>query len=310
MKQIFPFLLMLFFSYPLFAKESVFLEYDRGQKGAQREFLSADRCQDVPCVITQWGAIRFSEGMKKSHVELGVLHRGVFRSVAFFQESTTLEQKLSERLLTQKPNRKIVNLEKLLESGETNTLYLYGLLLQYELEEGDILVIRVQNSEYYFRYHYAGTHFDADLAFIQPINFFNPNPGSMIRAAYSTVSLSLSLKRAMDPEKHYSLMGKLSRAVRWNLMLGLLIRKDVVPFNGDNITGESLDGFAGLGVTVFDFLAFGYGANMVRSPHTTFPFVGIEMGHLLHFLHSIKSDTHTRWKKYLEEQEGEVLTLK
>lgn len=286
------------------------MEYNRGGKKKPREFLPADRCTETPCIITQWGIIRIPARIERTHrVELGALHRGIFHKVTLFQESTTLEQKFSERLFNRKPNRKVVDLERLLESGKTNTIHVYGLLLQYDLDEGDLLALQLTSLKnpsktevYYFRYHHDGSKFDVDVAFIQPINFFTPNPGGIVQAAYSTVAFSFSMSRAMDPERRYSLPSKVLRAARFNLVLGLLLRKDVGSFNGDNITKEFFDGFGGLGLTVFDFLSMGYGVNFVRSPHATFPFVGIEVRHLLEFLRSLKSDTHSRWQKYLKEQ--------
>lgn len=286
------------------------VEYDRGEKGGERRFVPADRCLETPCIVTQWGAIRFPPGIEKTHqVRLGALHRGVFHPILLFQESTTLEQKLSGRILNRKPNRKIVNLEDLITKGGTNTIFMYGLLLQEDLDEGDVLALQLVSvkkpsevRDYYFRYHHTGVQFDVDLAFVQPINTFHPNPGGAIQAAYSTAALSFSFGGSMDPERRYHLLGKITRAVRFNLMAGLLLRRDVVAVNGDNITKDYFDGFGGAGLTFFDFLAVGYGGNFVRSPHTTFPFVGLELRHFLEFLRSLKKDTHTRWRRYLAEE--------
>ncbi|MBI4373892.1 MAG: hypothetical protein HY542_03345 [Deltaproteobacteria bacterium] len=41
---------------------------------------------------------------------------------------------------------------------------------------------------------------------------------------------------------------------------------------------------------------------MPNSPRTTFPFVGIEVRHLMEFIRTLKKDTHTRWRKYLKEE--------
>lgn len=286
------------------------VDYDHGTKKGGRQFVSASPCADQPCTITQSGAIRLPIGIEKNHrVQLVALHRGTISSIALFQESTTFEQKVSERIFNRIPNRKVVDLERLLETGKTGTIYMYGVLLQHDLDEGDLIALKLTSlknpsevEEYFFRYHHDGLKFDVDLAFVQPISLFSPNPGGVIQSAYSTVALSFSAARAMDPDRHYRLISKVMRAVRVNLTAGLLIRKDVHPFNGDNITQEAIDGFGGLGLTFFDFLALGYGANFARSPHTTFPYVGIEVRHLFEFLRSLKSDTHTRWQKYLKEE--------
>ena len=237
------------------------------------------------------------------------MHRGTFRRINLFQESSTFEQKLSERVFNRKPNRKIVDLERLIETGKADTIYMYGILLQQEMDESDLIGLKLISlkhpslvEEYFFRYHQEGIKWDIDIAFVQPLNIFNPNPGNVIQAAYSTVAFSFSGARSMDPDKHYSLFNKAMRSVRFNVFAGLLIRKDVAPFNGDNITKEYIDGFGGLGLTFFNFLAMGYGGNFIRSPHTTFPFVGLEIRHLMEFLQSLQKDTHSRWRQYLKEE--------
>ncbi len=293
-----------------FGQEKSFVSYDRGAKKGNRSFQVASRCATRPCIVTEDGAIRLSKKAgKKYRVELLLLHRGSLYPVSIFQESTTIEQQLSERIFNRRPNRKAIHLELMMERGLMDTIYIYGLLLQYAMEEGDLLTLKltslanpVEVEEYFFRFHDQGLQWDIDLAFVQPLNLFTPNPGGVIRAAYSTVALSLSVGGVMDPDRNYNLFGKIERAVRFNLFGGLLLREDILNLNGDNITQDYVDGFTGLGVTFFDFLAAGYGVNLVRSPHTTFPFVGIEIRHLLEFIHSLKKDTHTRWEKYLEEE--------
>lgn len=289
-------------------------EYDRGEKGGVRLFKTVIACRERPCIITQWGAIRFQKGFGRTHrIELGALHRGQFSSIAFFQESSSLEQKLSERVFNKKPNRKVVNLERLIETDKTDTLYMYGVLLQHDLDEGDLLVLRLthwnnpkRTEEYFFRFHQQGARWDIDIAFIQPINIFTPNPGDVIQAAYSTAAVSFSVGGTMDPERKYSIPGRLVRAIRFNLFTGFLLRRDIGTVAGDRITKDHFDGFGGVGATFFDFFAVGYGVNFIRSPHTTFPFVGLELRHFLEFLRSLKKDTHTRWEKYLhQEQERE-----
>lgn len=305
----FSFLIVIFLS-PFQARAEGKVEYDKGSKKRERQFISAESCVHTPCIVTQWGAIRLPPHMGKTHrIQLNFLHRGLLYPISLFQESTTLEQKLSERIFNRKPNRKVVSLGNLVETGGNDVVYIYGLLLQYEFDEGDLIALTLTSlknpskaEEYYFRYHQEGMKFDVDVAFVQPINIFTPNPGGIIQAAYSTVALSFSVGWPMDPEKHYSLPGKIGRAVRLNLISGLLIRKDVGSFNGDNITKEFFDGFGGVGITFLDFLALGYGGNFIKSPHTTFPFVGIEVRHLFEAIHSLKTDTHTRWKRYLREE--------
>lgn len=290
--------------------ESLRVEFDRGSKSRVRQFENADRCAETPCVITQWGAIRVpKEWAGKNRVELGMLHRGHYESLALFQQSTNFEQKVSERVFNKKPNRKIVDVTRLIETGQTDTLFMFGIILHYELDQADLLALKITSlnnpndvREYYFRYHHDELKWDIDIAFIQPLNFFIPNPGNRIQAAYSTAAFSFSVAINPDPEKHYSLFSKTMRAFRINFFTGLLLRKEVATYRGDRITKDYFDGFAGIGLTFFDFLAVGYGGNLVRSPHTFFPFVGLELRHLMEFLRSFKADTHSQWEKYLKEE--------
>ncbi|MBI3541436.1 MAG: hypothetical protein HY073_04800, partial [Deltaproteobacteria bacterium] len=230
-------------------------------------------------------------------------------SISLFQESTSLEQKLSERIFNRKPNRKAIDLGHKVEAGQIDILYMYGFLLQYEFDEGDLIAIKLtslkdpsQTDEYFFRFHQDGAKWDVDIAFVQPIPSFHPNPGDGIQSANSTAAISFSVGKTMDPDRHYSLGGKILRSARFHITIGLLQRREVYPFNGDNITKDFFDGFGGVGFTFFDFLAVGYAANIARSPHTTFPYVGIELRHLLEFIRSLKQDTHSQWEKYLQKE--------
>lgn len=302
--------LFVFFFLEVQAKELA-VEYDRGEKNALRQYQSAEKCKDTPCVITQWGAIKLpSEIAHQYRVELGALHRGFYETITFFQQSTTFEQKLSERIFVKKPNRKIVNVPRLVERGKTDILFMYGILLHYELDEADPLILRLTSLknphevyEFFFRYHHDQAKWDIDVAFVQPINLFYPNKEDTIQAAYSTASISLSIARAMDPERKYNLFSKMTRAVRINLFMGLLLRKDIATFQGDRITKDYFDGFGGLGLTFFNFFALGYGVNMVQSPHAGFPFIGLEFRHLMEFLRTLKTDTHTQWRRFMKEEQ-------
>ncbi len=282
--------------------------YDKGLNESGREYVSAENCLSRPCTITENGAIQFSgKASENFRISLGSLHKGSYRSIHLFQESTTFEQKVSERIFVRKPNRKIVDLPQLIQTGRTNTIFMYGLLLQYEFDEGDLVTVQLiprdskaESKEYYFRYHQSETRFDIDIAFVQPINYFAPNPRDIIQAAYSTAALSFSFAKSMDPDVEYNLFSKIMRAVRFNIFTGLLVRTDVADYNNDKISKDYFDGFVGVGLTAFGFLAAGYGVNMVQSPHAGFPFVGIELNHLAEFLRSLRQDTHTRWQNYLD----------
>ncbi|MBI4366047.1 MAG: hypothetical protein HY543_04430 [Deltaproteobacteria bacterium] len=286
------------------------LHFDRGAKKGPRQFQSVETCVETPCVITQHGAWRFApETVGRYRITMAYVHEGGQRPIELFQQSTSLEQKLGERILNRYPNRKVVNLMQMVEAGKVPIVYMYGILLQHDVDEGDLIAVRLTNSskgidarEFYFRYHKTGPIPDIDIAFLYPINFFNPNPGDIIQGAMGGVAFSFSVGTNMDPERRYSFLRKLVRAVRLNAFTGFLTRKELRTIGGDLIVSDAFDGFGGFGFTLFDFLNVGYGINLVRAPHATFPFVGLEVRHVFEFLRSLKRDTHTRWEKYLRHE--------
>jgi hypothetical protein len=266
--------------------EDAHLQYDRGSKAGTRHFQVADACLDTPCVVTQHGAWQFGPSVTDRYrIELGYVHEGSYRSLDIVQQSTTLEERLGERLLNRYPNRKVINLARTVERGDTQVIYIYGLRLQYDLSEGDPLVVRLVHVkdakdvlEYYFRYHHDGAQPDLDLAFLYPLNIFHPNPGGNIKRSDAGVAFSLSVARTMDPEQHYSWVRKMFRAVRLNMFAGVINRGIVQRTAGDAVIRDRMDGFAGLGVTAFDFFFVGYGVNLIRSPHAGFPFQSFQVG--------------------------------
>lgn len=287
------------------------VQYDRGEKKGARRFATTARCAELPCIVTQHGAWQFPPDVVGSYrIEMGYLHEGSLRPITLFQESTTLEQKLGERLFNRYPNRKVINLLRMVETRQIPTIYMYGILLQYDLAEGDPIVLRLtdradptQTHERYFRFHRTGSVPDIDLSLLYPINYFRPNPSNTIQGATAGAAFSFSVGTNMDPERHYGWAKKIFRAVRFNLFTGLINRKETKAIGGDLVVKDVFDGFGGAGITLFGFLNAGYGINFVRSPHSSFPFVGIEVRNVFEFLRTLKRDTHTRWEKYLQEEE-------
>lgn len=262
-------------------------------------------------MVTQHGAWRFAPATLRTYeVRMGYIHDGGHRQIALFQESTTLEQKLGERLINRYPNRKIVNLMHMLNTGAADTIFVYGVSLQYDLNEGDPFIITLTSRrdpeithEYYFRYHQTGVRADLDIAFLFPIDHFLPNPGDRVQGAPGGMAFSFSMARNMDPERRYGLFGKLLRAVRLNLIGGVTSLSVIEAIGGDQVIRSNVDGFAGVGITFFDFVVAGYGTTIFREPRTTFPVVGLEFRHAFDFLRSLKKDTHSRWEEYLREEQ-------
>lgn len=285
---------------------------DHGTKKGVRHFVSSDTCIETPCIVTQYGAWQFPPEVVGNYViRMGYVHANHYHPIALFQESTTLEQKLAERLLNRYPNRKVINLQQLVESGKTSTIYMYGILLQSEITEGDLIAVSftdvhepLNTTDYYYRFHRTGPMPDIDLALLYPLDFYHPNPGDAVQGTVGGAAISLSVGTNMDPEKKYNWFAKTMRAIRLNLFTGIITRKQLNTIAAGTVTRDRVDGFSGVGITVFEFVNAGYGINWFRTPHTFFPFVGIEVKHIYDFFRSLKPDSHSRWMKYIKEEQS------
>lgn len=291
------------------------VHYDRGNKKGARNFLPSDDCTETPCVVTQHGAFQFPPEVVGNYiVRMNYIHENVLRQILLFQESTTLEQKFAERLLNRYPNRKAINLMHMVDAGKISTIYIYGLLLQNDFSEGDLISVSLTDTkdhtctkDYFYRFHRTGAVPDIDLALLYPIEYYKPNPGNVVQGTIGGAAISMSVGTNMDPNKKYNWFSKTVRAVRLNLFTGIITRKQLGAIGGDNVTQDKIDGFSGIGVTLFEFINAGYGVNWTRTPHTFFPFVGIEVKHIYDFFRSLKPDSHSRWIKYMKEEQGRPL---
>jgi hypothetical protein len=297
--------------------------FDRGDGGrsartkAPRSFGPSEDCSSTPCIVTQHGAWQFPPDVVGRYaIRMGFVHENHYHPIELFQESTTLEQKMAERLLNRSPNRKAINLMHALESGKVTTVYAYGLLLQNDIKEGDLIAISLtdtkdplQVTDYFYRFHRTGLVPDFDFTLLYPINFYHPNPGDQVQGTYGGAAFSFSVGTNMDPGKKNNWFVKGLRAVRLNLFMGLLTRKELANIPAGTIVQDKLDGFVGMGFTFFEFLNAGYGVNLVRSPHTFFPFVGLEVKHVYEFFRSLKPDTHSRWVRYMKEEAARGNTI-
>ncbi|MBF0104432.1 MAG: hypothetical protein HQM16_03790 [Deltaproteobacteria bacterium] len=290
------------------------VSFDKGyKKNNVRAFQPADPCTHTPCVIGKFGAIYLSETARRDYtIELGLFHEGDLRSVALFEEGSNIDEKFTERFFNTKQNKKIFDLENAIQNSITDTLYIYGLGIHYTLDEGDVVIIKLTDKKneviktsYYFRYHRKGPIWDGDVAIISPLNVNIPNPNNTIRNSMISLSLTTSVGWYMDPEKKYSFGRKFLHAWKLNMSAGLIRRYEYRYEGGtDKYTDSKVDGFFGLGFTFVDFFVGGMGVNMVRDPHSFFPFVGIEVKHMYQFIKSLKTSSKKKWQKYLKAQQG------
>lgn len=285
--------------------------FDRGSKTSKRVYISAQSCHAKPCLISRNGAIRFSkEAQNRYTIEAYLVHRDQVTPISFFQAASALDDKLDERLFNRRQNRRIFNLEESLNTGKIDTIYIYGVYLHYLIEEADLIAIslkQVRNPKkqkhYYFRHHRKGPVWDIDVGLVTPIKFFNPNPGGVVRGATAAPAFSMSIGWYADPEKRLGFMRKFLYAWKFNLVGGVLVRRELVNRTTDQFVDTRFDGFVGSGITLLDFVTIGYGVNLVRSPHSTFPFLGIEVKNAYHFVRSLRQSTNKKWRVYLKAQE-------
>lgn len=285
--------------------------YSVGQDKNRHDFQEASGCRLTPCLINKYAAIQLPHGLKKRYtVELGYLHNDTHQSLAFFQSGSTLDERLNERIFNKEQNRRVFNLVNAVNSGQTDTIYLYGIRLHYEFNEGDVLVLTLtdnkrpnQSTGYYFRYHVPGPIWDLDVALLFPVNYFRPNPGSIIRSGRVALGVSYSLGWYMKPEEKYSFFRKFLYAWKFNIVGGLMTRQEVVNFTPtDRIVDTKFDTFVGGGFTFLDVVTGGYAVNLIREPRAAFPFVGIETKALYDLIRSVKRNTGKKWQRYLERQ--------
>lgn len=280
------------------------VSYCRGKRKTETPLYSAIACSRIPCVLSQRGRIKFSEEiLGKYAVEIGVVHNGLYSSVAYHQTEIESKDELPERVLNKKYNKKILNLEQALSARRFDTIYVYGILLEYPLATGDLLVVTLTDPDdvrqkyyYYFRYHKDGAKIDADVALINPISTFWPNSGKRLKSAGLTAGLSLSWGWDMDPEKKYNFMRKALFAWKPNVTVGVLRRSE--------IDHNYLDGFVGGGFTVLNVISGGIGVNVARSPHAAFPYVGVELRNLFDILKSLGKNRSKKWEEYITAQQN------
>lgn len=287
------------------------LDYAVGKSKHDQNYLDASSCQFSPCVINKFAAIKLDKKIKNRYsVEIGYVHEHSYQRLSLYQASSTLDEKFAERLFNNRPNRQIFNLENDINRGANDVIFLYGIRLQYSFDEGDVLVVTLKDiknpanvHEYYFHYHVPGPIWDIDVSLIFPINYFKPNPATVIRSSRVALGVSYSLGWYMDPTREYSFGQKFWHSFKFNIVGGALTRQEVVTYiAGDRVVDTKFDGFVGGGFTFLDFFTAGYGVNLIRSPHSTFPFVGIETKKLYELIRSTKRNTGKKWKRYLEKQ--------
>jgi hypothetical protein len=284
--------------------------YDRGYIDEERKFLPATNCVKVPCIIGPNGVIKFPWGISDGFdLRFGYFHDGVFRPLGIIESVAEDEDTMARRLLNQHKNFHVLNLERALENGKHDAIYLYGIGLRYPILDGDLFVVTIESSkdrsldaQYYFRFSRKGAVKDIDISVVIPMPTFTPNPNGIIRGAQTSVAVSYTVGWHLDPERSYNSFETFARAWKFNAVAGILSRNELTREGpGDTAIEQKADGFIGVGVTFIDFLSVGYGINLVRVPRSGFPYVGIQVKHFYDVMHSFISKNR-RWKDFLADE--------
>ena len=285
------------------------LRYDKGRETQRRIYRNAEQCTDRPCVLTQHGALRFDWGEEvgRYKISLWLLHRGTLTQIDYLEKRSALDYFLVERMFNRRRNRKIWSLLQRIEEGELDTLYVYGINLQYALDQGDPLIVEIthrdvpnRHQRYYFRFHRSGFRLAFDVALLIPINSVRiPSPDPPYVNSNLNAAATFQIARNKDPEAQYSWFQKILLSGHPTLFLGLLNRK--LQLDGEQPKRQS-DLFVGAGVTFLDFLFLGWGANVIQQPHTTTPFVGLHIGKAIKFVRQLNRSSPQKWDDYLENE--------
>ncbi|MEM6531578.1 MAG: hypothetical protein AAF654_03095 [Myxococcota bacterium] len=292
------------------------LWFDRGGDDEHRRFRRANECLEIPCVITQDGAIRFNRDPKHElRVEFWLVHRRAVTRIDYFEKRTRGDYVTLERAMNLHRNRPVWSMSKRLESGDFDTLFVAGVARQYRLRNGDLIIAEVYDAEdpsasqtTYFRYHREGFRLKLDFALVVPINAVRvPEPTPNWESGVLGAAATVQLRRDKDPERDYSALGSLWLSVHPTVFFGLTVRDLEAPGRIPEDETAS-DVFAGLGLTFFDFLFVGWGSNLLREPRFSQPFVGVHLRKLVEYVSELDRTSPGGWDEYMErEKHREVM---
>jgi len=291
--------------------------YSRGHRKNDTTYKSANACVKVPCVVSQKGKIKFNRAITEKYaVEIGVVNKGKYASYSINQTPVDKDDHMSERVLQRKLNKKVLNIDQALYTGKLDVVYVYGLLLEYPMYEGDLIVVALTDPTnilnkyyYYFRYHRDGVIFDFDVAIINPIDVFWPNPNNRLKGTDLTAGLSFSWGWNMDPEKKYNFLRKFLHCWKFNITTGVMRRNQENIVGADRVGRNYIDGFIGGGLTFLNIINGGFAVNMARSPHAVFPYVGVELKSLFNLFQSLGKSRNKKWEEYIRQEQNSRMDM-
>jgi len=295
------------------ANHEVILRYDSGRDASARVYLDAEPCREKPCVVTELGAVRFDLPADRYEVSLWLMHRNLLTRIEYLEHRELRDYQALERVFNRRRNKRVFSLTERIANNRLPVLFLYGITLQYEVDQGDTMIIEMSERgqasatrRYYFRYHQAGMHPAFDIALLLPLNFINyPRPGPDFENRSLNAAVTLAFKWNKDPSADYGWLSKLALSVYPSMFLGLMTRRFLV----DGLSRAQADVFAGTGLTFLDFLFAGYGINVFHSPRTGGPFIGFHVGKALNFIRDLQRSSPERWDAFLDEERHKQVSL-
>ena len=293
----------------------VLVEYDKGQTSGPRSYKSAEYCSYAPkpCIITEDSVIKFNipeADTGRYDIELKLLHRGSVVNVDFMEKNSFHDYVIIERIYNRARNRHVWSLMDRIEKRIYNRLHLFGLSLQYEIDDGDPLILQVRElnnpsneKSYFFRYHKSDLRVLFDIALLVPIDAAQFPKPALENSGWKNGSLSAALtvgfSWTQDPETSYPFYQKVFMAGYPAFFLGPVQR--VLKVEGyENMVRTDL--YLGAGFTYFHCLFFGWGFNVIHVPRVSTPFVGINIGKAIEFIAEINDSSPEAWDSYIERE--------
>jgi hypothetical protein len=215
-----------------------------------------------------------------------------------------------ERIYNRARNRQVWSLMDRIGKRIYDRLHLFGMSLQYEIDDGDPLVLEVRelnnpsnNKSYFFRYHRSDLRVLFDIALLVPIDAVQfPKPAledSGWKNGSLSAALTIGFSWTQDPERDYAFYQKVFMAGYPAVFLGPVQR--VLKVEGDDDKART-DLYIGAGFTYFHCLFFGWGFNVIHVPRVSSPFVGINIGKAIEFIAEINDSSPEAWDSYIENE--------
>ena len=295
------------------------LEYDKGLTDGPRQFKSALYCtySPMPCVITQDGVLKFNlpeEDRSRLQLDMFVFHDGRVNKVDYLEKNSFHDYVIVERILNRQRNKHVWSLSDRVEQGIFDRLYIYGIKLQYKLDEGDPFVVEMYEHDkpearktYFFRYHQSGFRFPFDIALIVPFNSVRIplRRQSASEEVYDQgmfkPAITMGFTSNRDPDSVYTFWDKVIMAGYPSVFASWVPRSRQTE---DNETEYELKDpsavFMGAGITYFGCLSLGLGYTF--GDGVARPFLSLNIGKLIKFIWNINRSSPALWDSYIEKE--------